>query len=243
MWWCIPGISVRVGSEQEAIDFVNWFCDLPYRHKILICGNHDVCLYGADIDGLDDNVHYLCNSGIEIDGLKFYGVPMFMGDCISDRQSRNYAKIPSDTDILITHSPAYGILDLDDNINYGSEEILDRLTALNLKAHLFGHIYAHTWNEISQWHNLFQRGDNEFRLHKSLAVQCNCRLEPSPGVRPMRRGCGVGLRGRRCPAPRMRGRRHREVGGGAGRRVCRLPLVSGRRPSFLWPRRCRASAD
>ena len=121
---------------------VNWFCDLPYRHKIFICGNHDVCLYGADIDGLDDNVHYLCNSGIEIDGLKFYGVPMFMGDCISDRQSRNYAKIPSDTDILITHSPAYGILDLDDNINYGSEEILDRLTALNLKAHLFGHIHA-----------------------------------------------------------------------------------------------------
>ncbi len=136
------GDFCMVGSEQEAIDFVNWFCDLPYRHKILICGNHDVCLYGADIDGLDDNVHYLCNSGIEIDGLKFYGVPMFMGDCISDRQSRNYAKIPSDTDILITHSPAYGILDLGDNINYGSEEILDRLTALNLKAHLFGHIYA-----------------------------------------------------------------------------------------------------
>ena len=136
------GDFCMVGSEQEAIDFVNWFCDLPYRHKILICGNHDVCLYGADIDGLDDNVHYLCNSGIEIDGLKFYGVPMFMGDCISDRQSRNYAKIPSDTDILITHSPAYGILDLDDNINYVSEEILDRLTALNLKAHLFGHIYA-----------------------------------------------------------------------------------------------------
>ncbi len=136
------GDFCMVGSEQEAIDFVNWFCDLPYRHKILICGNHDVCLYGADIDGLDDNVHYLCNSGIEIDGLKFYGVPMFMGDCISDRQSRNYAKIPSDTDILITHSPAYGILDLDDNINYGSEEILDRLTALNLKAHLFGHIHA-----------------------------------------------------------------------------------------------------
>ena len=136
------GDFCMVGSEQEAIDFVNWFCDLPYRHKILISGNHDVCLYGADIDGLDDNVHYLCNSGIEIDGLKFYGVPMFMGDCISDRQSRNYAKIPSDTDILITHSPAYGILDLDDNINYGSEEILDRLTALNLKAHLFGHIYA-----------------------------------------------------------------------------------------------------
>lgn len=137
------GDFCMVGSEQEAIDFLNWFCDLPYRHKIFICGNHDDCLYGANIDGLDDNVHYLCNSDIEIDGLKFYGVPMFMGDCITDRQSRNYARIPEDTDILITHSPAYGILDFDDGINYGSEEILERLSALHqLKAHLFGHIHT-----------------------------------------------------------------------------------------------------
>lgn len=137
------GDFCMVGSEQEAIAFLNWFCDLPYRHKIFICGNHDNCLYGAKIDGLDENVHYLCNSGIEIGGLKFYGVPMFMGDCVTDRQSRNYARIPEDTDILITHSPAYGILDFDDGINYGSKEILERLSSLyNLKAHLFGHIHA-----------------------------------------------------------------------------------------------------
>lgn len=136
------GDFTMTGSEAEALDFLNWFCDLPYRHKIFICGNHDECLYGAKIDGLDSNVHYLCNTGIEIDGLKFYGVPMFMGDCVTDRQTRNYAKIPADTDILITHSPPYGILDFDDGINYGSEEILDRLSSLNLKAHLFGHIHA-----------------------------------------------------------------------------------------------------
>lgn len=130
------------GSEAEAIDFLNWFCDLPYTYKIFICGNHDDCLYGANIDGLDSNVHYLCNSGVEIDGVKFYGVPMFMGDCISDRQSQNYCNIPSDTDVLITHSPAYGILDFDDNINYGDEELLEKVSSLNLKAHLFGHIHA-----------------------------------------------------------------------------------------------------
>jgi Icc-related predicted phosphoesterase len=67
---------------------------------------------------------------------------MFMDDCVTDRQSCNYARIPEDTDILITHSPAYGILDFDDNINYGSVEILERLAMLNLKAHLFGHIHA-----------------------------------------------------------------------------------------------------
>lgn len=130
------------GSEQEALDFMNWFCDLPYPQKIFICGNHDECLYGATINGLDGNVHYLCNSGIEIEGLKFYGVPMFMGDCITDRQTRHYANIPDDTDILITHTPPFGILDFDDNINYGSEELLSRISVVRPRLNLFGHIHA-----------------------------------------------------------------------------------------------------
>ena len=137
------GDFCMVGSEHEAIDFLNWFCDLPYKHKIFICGNHDDCLYGADIDGLDNNVHYLCNSGVEIEGVKFYGVPMFMCDCITDRQSRNYANLPTDTDILITHSPAFGLLDFDDGINYGSEELLEAVTIVNPRIHLFGHIHKH----------------------------------------------------------------------------------------------------
>lgn len=148
--WDLPEADVvvhsgdfcMVGTEQEAIDFLDWLCDLPYRHKIFICGNHDECLYGASISGLDANVHYLCNSGVEIDGIKFYGVPMFLQDCVTDRQARNISKIPTDTDVLVTHSPALGILDYDDGINYGSPEILKRLTAVKPRLHLFGHIHA-----------------------------------------------------------------------------------------------------
>lgn len=140
------GDFCMIGEESEALDFLNWFCDLPYRHKIFICGNHDSCLYGANIEGLDSNVHYLCNCGIEIDGVRFYGVPMFTEDCISPRQARNYAGIPDDTDVLITHSPAYGILDLDDSIgseavNYGSEELLERVMQIHPRVHLFGHVH------------------------------------------------------------------------------------------------------
>lgn len=140
------GDFCMVGEQREALDFLNCFCDLPYKHKIFICGNHDSCLYEANIEGLDGNVHYLCNSGIEIDGVKFYGVPMFMEDCISPRQARYYTAIPKDTDVLITHSPAYGILDLDDSIDgdfihYGSEELLERLTGVHPRAHLFGHVH------------------------------------------------------------------------------------------------------
>lgn len=136
------GDFTMTGSEQEAIDFLNWFCDLPYAHKIFICGNHDDCLYGANIDGLDHNVHYLCNSGVEIDGIKFYGAPMFMNDSVTDRQAKNIVKIPADTNVLITHSPAYGILDFDDNINYGDEQLLTKVMEVHPRLHLFGHIHA-----------------------------------------------------------------------------------------------------
>lgn len=135
------GDFCMVGTEQEAFDFLNWFCDLPYKHKIFICGNHDDCLYRASIDGLDNNVHYLYNSGIELYGMKFYGIPMFMSDCITDAQDHNYANIPLDTDIVITHTPPYGILDFDDNINYGSKHLLQRITDINPRLHLFGHIH------------------------------------------------------------------------------------------------------
>ena len=50
------------GSEQEAIDFANWFCDLPYFHKIFICGNHDACLYGTQIDGLVNEQLFTCQA-------------------------------------------------------------------------------------------------------------------------------------------------------------------------------------
>lgn len=136
------GDFTMTGSEQEALDFLNWFCDLPFAHKIFICGNHDDCLYRANIDGLDPNVHYLCNSGIEIDNVKFYGVPMFMGDCITDRQAKNIARIPADTSVLITHSPAYGILDFDDNIHYGDAQLLTKVMEVHPRLHLFGHIHS-----------------------------------------------------------------------------------------------------
>lgn len=129
------------GSESEALDFLEWFQTLPYLHKIFVCGNHDACLFEANIDGIDANVHYLCNSGVEIDSQKFYGVPMFMEDCITDRQSRHYSAIPDGTDILITHTPPFGVLDFDDGIHYGSKELLDRVRTADVRLHLFGHIH------------------------------------------------------------------------------------------------------
>ena len=108
---------------------------------MLVAGNHDASLYGAHLDGHDGNVHYLCGSGVEIEGLKFWGVPMFMEDCISGKQEQLYAAITEDTDILVTHTPPYGMLDRDGSILYGSRELLERVRVIHPRLHLFGHIH------------------------------------------------------------------------------------------------------
>ena len=131
------------GSDHEVLDFLNWFCDLDYRHKIFVAGNHDDCLYGEQIEGLPDDCYYLCHSGIEIEGIKFWGVPLFVSDAIKEgRMEQLMAKIPIDTNVLISHSPPYGILDVDDNIHYGCPDLLKVVEQVNPCYHLFGHIHA-----------------------------------------------------------------------------------------------------
>lgn len=130
------------GSENEVKDFIEWFGSLPYKYKIFIAGNHDDCLFGAKIDGLPENCFYLCNSGVTIEGVKFYGTPMFMEDAMSGDYDRDIQKIPNNIDVLITHQPPYGILDFSANIHYGDRKLLETVLKTKPKYHLFGHIHG-----------------------------------------------------------------------------------------------------
>ena len=130
------------GSENEVIDFIEWFGALPYKYKIFIAGNHDDCLFGANLDGLPENCFYLCNSSVSIEGVKFYGVPMFMEDAMSGDYDRNMQKIPSDINVLITHQPPYSILDYSANIHYGDRNLLEIVLKTKPKYHLFGYIHG-----------------------------------------------------------------------------------------------------
>lgn len=149
----LPAVDVIVhsgdftfgGSEKEAIDFMQWFCDLPYKHKVLVAGNHDMCMYGAEkIEGLPDNVHYLCNSSVVIDGVKFYGMPMFMENVIDGTYDTIIKNIPDDTDVLVTHQPPYGILDSGEyhgqkDYHYGDYLLYAKVIDVKPMLHLFGH--------------------------------------------------------------------------------------------------------
>ena len=126
------GDLTQQGTEEETLDFLNWFIELPYKHKIFITGNHDLCLWDAEgIEDLPDDVHFLQDRSCEIEGVKFFG--------LAYNHSEKY--IPCDTDVLITHEPPVMILDESSGVHWGNAPLRNRVFEVKPKYHLFGHAH------------------------------------------------------------------------------------------------------
>lgn len=146
------GDCTNVGRESEVKDFLDWFANTNYTHKIFIAGNHDFYfekVHDIDQKYKDMGVHYLFDSSVEIDGVKFYGSPwqpIFYNWAFNltrgDRLAEVWAKIHEDVDILITHSPAYGMLDYTPRgEQVGCVDLYDRIIQIKPKIHVCGHIH------------------------------------------------------------------------------------------------------
>ena len=143
------------GSRKEIEDFLEWYNDLPYTHKILIAGNHDFFFEQApeyEIEALlakYPNITYLNDSGVEIDGIKIWGSPVqpwfhnWAFNKKGDDIVKHWDMIPLDTHILLTHGPIYGYLDKTKGGDLtGCPYLLDKLKDFtNLKLHQCGHIH------------------------------------------------------------------------------------------------------
>jgi len=133
------------GKPEEVLDFIQWFRDLNYKYKLFIAGNHDFCLEGKRRETiqryLPKNCFYLFDSSITIEGLKFWGIPYFISDELRGNFRQIVELIPSDTDVLVTHRPPFGILDSDSRNTYGCPDLLEAVMKLSPRYHLFGHIH------------------------------------------------------------------------------------------------------
>lgn len=143
------------GTEDEINVFMNWYSKLPYTHKILIAGNHDFFFESASKYIIDAKVQlypeitYLNDSGVEIEGIKIWGSPVqpyFHGwafNRIGETINEHWDKIPLDTNILITHGPIFGYLDMTlEGIRTGCEFLRAKLPEFtDLKIHVCGHIH------------------------------------------------------------------------------------------------------
>ena len=143
------------GYDYEIIQFINWYSNLPFKYKIFIAGNHDFYFEETkeeEIKKLLSNfpeIIYLNDSGVEIEGLKIWGSPVqpWFYDWAFNRTSEtigaHWDKIPLDTNILITHGPIRGYLDLTTRgESTGCPILMDKMGDLkDLKLHVCGHIH------------------------------------------------------------------------------------------------------
>lgn len=146
------------GNQAQTIAFLVWLESLPIKHKVFIAGNHDLYCCSDTFQYLlkehAPNCHYLLNSDVVIEGLKIWGSPYsntfghwaYMKD--DEDLALIWDQIPSDTNIVITHGPAYHIADkvlnhrFNESPHVGSMSLADKLWNLpTLALHVTGHIH------------------------------------------------------------------------------------------------------
>ena len=127
------GDACTDGDINQLIDFFEWFAEQVPRHKIFIAGNHDLVFDLDPSEGksiIPDNILYLENKFIAIEGISFYSVS-------ARPWLHEYPSEKRPIDFLITHGPAYGILDLKLGCKILKKFILKQKPVY----HIFGHIH------------------------------------------------------------------------------------------------------
>jgi len=139
-----------ITSYEKLEDFNNWLGSLNVKHRIITMGNHDrYCeeIYRNNCKLFFTNAIYLENESVQIEGIRFWGSPYskifnnwsFMAD--DDYLAHIWEYIPDNTDIVITHGPAFGILDVVGWQSEGSQSLRKRIDEIKPKIHIHGHIH------------------------------------------------------------------------------------------------------
>ena len=154
-------------SEQEILNFLEWYSHVKIPYKIFVAGNHDVAIEKKLITNKQiesKGLIYLENSSIEINvnntgldipptKIKIWGSPItptfgygwaFNRD--RDKLNKLWQNIPDDTDIVVSHGPPKTILDLSYNVGgelefCGCSALYKRMLVVQPQLCLFGHIH------------------------------------------------------------------------------------------------------
>ena len=160
------GDFTDAGTRNETNNFLRWMDSQPHKHKIIVPGNHDFFFEKQEqIATIPESITLLIDKGIEIEGKKFWGSPVTPGSGnwafkrdFGAEIARNWSLIPQDTDVLITHTPPYGIMDqIESGLRLGCEELAKILKIVEPELHLFGHIHYSSGflkRQKTQFHNL-----------------------------------------------------------------------------------------
>ena len=152
-------------NKNDILDFCTWFHSLEqYDKRIFIAGNHDR-MFENHPEGVEElvniyfDIDYLQDEGYDLYDLntdtstKIYGSPWqpefyswaFNLPKNGIELAGKWEAIPDNTDILITHGPAFGTLDTVAGRpwdNLGCELLAQRIEVIKPKIHVCGHIHS-----------------------------------------------------------------------------------------------------
>lgn len=145
------GDLTRGGSVEELAEAAAFLERLPHEHKLVIAGNHELCLERTpalarrQLRGL----RYLEDEAATVCGLRFWGSPWqpwFLDWAFNlprgPKLAAKWALAPVDTDVLVTHGPPRGYGDrVLDHRREGCDDLLARVKELQPLLHVFGHIH------------------------------------------------------------------------------------------------------
>jgi predicted phosphodiesterase len=167
----------------EAMEFFKWFDEIDnYDFKVFIAGNHDRWMQDKTeesrgiltgyktIDYLQDDWMTVGDSDPHdpnVKTAKIYGSPWqpefynwaFNLPRNGEELKSKWDMIHEDTDILITHGPAWGFLDDVEgnrNVHLGCELLAERIKQIKPKIHICGHIhsgYGHYYDGHTHYFN------------------------------------------------------------------------------------------
>ena len=156
------GDATSRGYRHEIVEFAKWFNQLDYKHRVFIAGNHDWGFQNNVDEVMEHLAYYEGVTYVEDkmrtikDGdtiINIYGSPWqpefynwaFNLPKNGPGLASKWEAIPEDTDILVTHGPAFGILDTVEgrrSSHLGCELLAERIAVVKPKIHVCGHIHT-----------------------------------------------------------------------------------------------------
>jgi len=150
------------GEIGQVASFSEWLKAYPAREKIVIAGNHDLTFepdfmrkHGRDpavcarARAALEGCTYLEDDVVDVLGYKIYGSPWQPEFCDwafnlprGEALAKVWSRIPDDTDILLTHGPAQGILDgCFNGVHAGCTDLLAAVRKRHIPVVVCGHIH------------------------------------------------------------------------------------------------------
>jgi Icc-related predicted phosphoesterase len=165
-------------NEPEARRFFEWYAELPIPSKIYVPGNHSLAVENGLIQASDyPSIRFLIHEQLEIQGLRVFGspyTPRFHDWAYMKKRTQLdqvWQTIPEETDILVTHGPPKGVLDLTHDSESGGLVQVGCMalrrhveTRIKPRVHAFGHL--HDEKGISNF-GMYTRGETQF-------LNCSC---------------------------------------------------------------------